>query len=129
MSEFLEVARQYRWMCEFYSSGRYKCCETDDGEECPLYHGRPTGACLRDFRYSPERMEAAVMKWAAEHPEPVYPMWQDVLIGMGLLKLEESRDGSSMETRPDWDAIMKRIDAKTAQALGIEPVNAKGNDA
>lgn len=77
-----------------------------------------------------EHAEKMIMKWAAEHPEPVYPTWKEWLISMGLVKEREIGetvelpDGSFLETNKEmytlvnWD---KPIPADVAQRLGVEP--------
>lgn len=52
------------------------------------------------------------MAWAAEHPEPVYPTWIDVLILYGVTD----------ETGYNYlDSAYNHIPADIAEKLGIEP--------
>jgi hypothetical protein len=38
-----------------------------------------------DIRSHPALVEAAVMRWAAEHPEPVYETWFEYLLRIGVI--------------------------------------------
>jgi hypothetical protein len=55
------------------------------------------------------------MRWAAEHPEPVYPTWGEYLCNIGLI-------GDCTESE---DVLLRLfnnvIPANLAQKLGIEP--------
>lgn len=75
MAEFTEVMRQARRMCASYE---HKC-----EQGCPLDHsngkternlciliGSGDGAIY-------DEIEHYVMRWAEDHPEPVYPTWQE----------------------------------------------------
>ena len=67
-------------------------------------------------------IEKEVMKWAAEHPEPVYPTYGEWFVEHGDLV-----DGWQCNTNAVWTAntargiFMKPIPADIAQKLGIEP--------
>lgn len=70
MAEFTEVMRQAQRMCEAFRDGFcYKCpIGNIEGLECGI-----TPMTGMDC----EEVERRVMQWAAEHPEPVYPSWED----------------------------------------------------
>lgn len=75
MAEFVEVMRQVQRICE-----RKNCMR------CPLHkHSAATGmsTCMMIERFcdKPEvkyaELESAIMQWAKENPEPVYPSWKE----------------------------------------------------
>lgn len=69
MSEFTEVMRQARRMCETFCDACSKCPIGNANElECGI-----TPTSEMDFK----EVERRVMQWAAEHPEPVYPSWEE----------------------------------------------------
>jgi site-specific recombinase XerC len=57
-----------------------------------------------------------IMKWAANHPEPVYPTWEEWLITQGVIK--ENPSGGVGYPMPK---LFEHIPADIAQKLGIEP--------
>lgn len=63
-----------------------------------------------------EMIEHAVMSWAAENPEPVYPTWREWLVEAGVIKEEHS----------DYDVGLlirtKRISNDIVQKLGVKPI-------
>lgn len=70
MSEFSEVMRQAKRMCESFSDGHCSECPIGDANalECGI-----TVTSKMDC----EEVERRVMQWAAEHPGPVYPTWDE----------------------------------------------------
>lgn len=70
MSEFTEVMRQARRMCETFCDGNCSKCPIGNAKalECGI---TPTS------EMDCKEVERRVMQWAAEHPEPVYPSWED----------------------------------------------------
>ena len=103
MAEFSEVMRQYRRFCKSHSN----CgeCQFDNKSICGEVH-------LSDVPF--EEIEREIMRWAAEHPEPVYPTWYQYFrsIGMG------SATGGYVA---DW-VLTTHIPADIAEKLGIEPM-------
>lgn len=106
MAEFQMIAKNLERLCNTYRS--LSKCGTD---ECPLYcenlcyarqivhiHGDDAGG-----------LEDAVIRWAAEHPEPVYPTWGEYLFSQHVVGVYAMR------------AINTPIPADIAQKLGIEP--------
>ena len=68
MAEFQEVMKQAERMCKAHDE--CECCpikeEMDDlGEKCPFCGALGVAA-----------VEQKIMRWAASHPEPRYPTWQ-----------------------------------------------------
>ena len=70
MAKFTEVMRQARRMCESFSDGHCSECPIGDADvlECGI-----TVTSGMDC----EEVERRVMQWAAEHPESVYPTWDE----------------------------------------------------
>lgn len=70
MSEFTEVMRQAKRMCESFSDGHCSECPIGDANalECGI-----TVTSEMDCK----EVERRVMQWAAKHPEPVYPTWDE----------------------------------------------------
>ena len=70
MAEFTEVMRQARRMCETFCDGNCSKCPIGNAKalECGI---TPTS------EMDCKEVERRVMQWAAEHPEPVYPSWED----------------------------------------------------
>lgn len=68
MAEFNQVIKQASRMCE--ACGNCNDCPLYDLVEelvdCPFFEGKLDAAAI----------EETVTKWAAEHPEPRYPTWQ-----------------------------------------------------
>lgn len=101
MSEFSEVMRQAQRMCDYRRKHGLKCNDCDAVHICGLeirHVGLDTLCADAD----------AVMAWAAEHPEPVYPTW-----GEWLQRMYNSMNYAGIFITP--------IPADIAQKLGIEP--------
>lgn len=102
MAEFSEVMRQFDRMCNAHAG----CID------CPLAVAGDIACSIHDFIDNPGRIESNVMKWAAEHPEPVYPTWVDWFREMGVV-------AHTQEYFHDW--LLEPIPADIAKKLGIEP--------
>ena len=101
MSEFQEVARHWKRMCK-----QYRKPNTCHG--CPIAEHQKMFEACSDGDVDTVAMEALVMAWAAEHPEPVYPTW-----GEWLQMMYNSMNYAGIFITP--------IPADIAQKLGIEP--------
>ena len=73
----------------------------------------------------------AVMTWAAEHSEPVYPSWAEWLESTGLTKHKTGQFCVHMPNQYSYEvkeveilneAAYKPIPADIAEKLGIEPI-------
>lgn len=75
MAEFQEVMRQYRRLCK--SRGGDECAHKC--KSCPIASmNNSTGISCDDVLWQESEIaESIIMKWAAEHPEPMYPTWVD----------------------------------------------------
>jgi hypothetical protein len=75
-----------------------------------------------DIRSHPALVEAAVMRWAAEHPEPVYPTWGEWLVAQDIItEYGRIECGGSGVCGVFTDKGGQPIPADIAQKLGIEP--------
>ena len=109
--EFVEVMKQMKRMCAHFSP-------TCNG--CKLCLGKGTdefcGEAPRDILSDPALVEAAVMSWAAENPEPQFPSWGEYLTQIGAVNLVEQT-----QTYVHTALFFKPIPENIAQKLGIEP--------
>lgn len=99
-------------ICDFMKNWKQMCnsmTEMNGCEDCPIVintHGARCGDMPGEM-HDVESIAREVEKWAAEHPEPVYPTWYEYLTDM---------------YHATWNMIKdKSIPADTAQKLGIEP--------
>ena len=70
MAQFVEVMNQARRICLEHPGDCY---------ECPLYDDEWSGCrfdLTEEYLYD-DTTERIVLKWAEEHPEPVYPSWEE----------------------------------------------------
>ena len=115
--DFVQIMKDWRRMCKAYSTDDDSCCEG-----CPVVDFREHG-CGAIFEMEDstdwQRYADAIMAWAAENPEPVYPTWVEWLLSKGILI-----DKSSSERFPNWIpsfTAYDQIPADIAQKLGIQP--------
>ena len=108
MAEFVQTMNDWKRMCL-----SYKSCS-----DCPMMDedGCAHVLCSEGGIQSavPEIQEAVIEKWAAEHPEPVYPTWWSWLINEGVIEKGSTYTGAfdQLKTKP--------IPADIAEKLGIE---------
>jgi hypothetical protein len=68
-------------------------------------------------------LEEALLSWAAENPEPVYPTWGEWLEKQGVVKTVPSpryEENGALYYTPMYE-ITNPIPGDLAQKLGIEP--------
>lgn len=108
VAEFQEVMKQLNRMCIAHPA-----C---DDCECPMRTMQCCGNIGIDCSepLQAEKIEKAVMEWAAEHPEPVYPTWWEFL----------RNKYPGRVVYPD-EIGEERIPADMAKKLGVEPKEAK----
>lgn len=119
MAEFVEVMKQYVRLCKSHNAGCITCpVSITNNKECLM--------CGEIQKKSPEKFEHIVMKWASEHPEPLYPTWEQWQMKMFpgfissvcptfMMKVKDCDDITCDECRS------KRIPAEIAEKLGIKP--------
>lgn len=110
MAEFQDVMRQWKRMCmEMGKEDEYTACDKCELRSfgCPaIYEQECNGA---DWSH----VENVVTKWAAEHPEPVYPSIAKYLEQFGITI---RRDGS---LEADFFKANEPMSADMAKMLGI----------
>lgn len=113
MSDFVQTMKDWRRMCVVYSTDDDDCCKG-----CPMLdfdfdeHG--CDAIFSDWSKAADwkKVEDTIDEWAAEHPEPVYPTWIDVMKMYGVTD----------ETGYCYlDSAYKPIPADIAEKLGLQP--------
>lgn len=110
MAEFQDVIKHWRRMCNSFgnkAANSYKPCM----EICPVGANPVCGELSISTQEDVVNFEAVIMKWAAEHPEPVYPTWAEWLTSIGVYP-----KGWEIYQTP----LKREIPADIAQKLGIE---------
>lgn len=70
MADFVQTMKDWRRMCDTYTTeDAARCCQG-----CPM-DGRGCGAIYENDNADPEVIVREVQRWAAEHPDPVYPTY------------------------------------------------------
>lgn len=127
MAQFSEVMRQAKRMCESFSDGHCSECPIGDANvlECGI-----TVTSEMDC----EEVERRVMQWAKEHPETVYPTWNEwyeenfpdaYYDGKHICPVIFS-DEKCCDIEMDCDKCRDRpIPAEIAEKLGIKPKEVK----
>ena len=126
MSEFTEVMRQAKRMCETFSDGHCSECPIGDANalECGI-----TVTSEMDCK----EVERRVMQWAAKHPEPVYPTWdewQDSVFPDAEIDITPCTFGSRYRLNSCLEKTCstcteQQMPADIAEKLGIKPKEAK----
>lgn len=70
MSEFTKIIRQAKRICAAHGG----MCSTNN---CPLDNGETCRLLPDNDGEDYNELERIIMDWAAEHPEPVYPSWEE----------------------------------------------------
>ena len=122
MAEFTEIVKQAHRMCESYDNE----CDTS----CPLGRANePAGMKLCECigftdPESAKEIEKRVLAWAAEHPEQVYPSWDEAWKNLfpGAKKAPCPRAFFGCECMVDigcTECGSRPIPAEIAEKLGI----------
>lgn len=115
MAEFKYVMRQRARMCKAFEACCYYC--ELEGVGCD-------GSVLENL----DRVERTIMDWAAEHPEPRYPTWNEwyqEYLPDAPLKCPRAFMDTRCEPWPCDRCLSEPIPADIAQKLGIKPIMAK----
>ena len=122
MAEFQEVIRQWGRMCKCNT-----CGNEEDLPMCPI--DCSLGLALCDelphnwTEEAAEQFEAIVIKWAEEHPEPVYPTFAEWLYVSFLKWCQANHPRRAKDEKAWFDYLYEtHIPANIAQKLGIKPV-------
>ena len=123
MAEFKEVCRQWRRMCDANSK-----CDGGCVDLCALAHNSFCGVLTEASDADIAKAENAIMEFAAENPEPVYPTWGEWLYSVGVLTDKELpmptiNDDAAKIICPNiaTDKANDPIPAEIAEKLGIAP--------
>lgn len=107
-------------ICDFLKSWKRMCnsmTEMNGCEDCPIVKNTHDARCgdMPGEIHDVESIAREVEKWAAEHPEPIYPTWMEWLAA--------NVPGADAESIYDAVQVLNRtrIPADTAQKLGVEP--------
>lgn len=111
MAEFQEVVEEAKRMCWHYTQK-----ESHDG--CPMYPACNVSQCRKIAFERPAEFEGRVMQWAADHPEPQFPMWWEWLFSIGAVTRKVQPDVAAMLIDT---GLLDPIPADIAEKLGIEP--------
>lgn len=105
MAEFIDVIHTIQRICK-KNDGQCSVCILSEFA-CPnsARFDRTEEAAFRE-------LEDAVVKWAAEHPEPIYPTWVEWFRQMKMIPPEQ-------KCFHTW--LLEPIPADIAQKLGITP--------
>lgn len=134
MAEFTEVMRQVHRMCEFYELvGCKEECKLQSDSGCVMSRIPCMGGCDNI-----KEIERIVMQWAAEHPEPKYPTWeewqkksfptaQDVMHPCAFMNRKEVEKARGVECgrTPCNTCARSPIPADIAEKLGIKLIGGK----
>ena len=122
MAEFTEVMRQAKRMCAAHGGMcKIRNCPMVNGEVCRF------AADQDDVDYN--EVERIIMAWAAEHPAPRYPTWNEWQKRMFPGASEYVQPCSYVDrSRLDCPGVCsicrkKPIPADIAAKLGIKPIN------
>ena len=85
MADFVQTMKDWRRMCKHYSDESMKDGQHSCAAMCPLGHNNACGMIEDALDSDIEVTEKEIAKWAAEHPEPVYPTWSEWLYEQGVL--------------------------------------------
>ena len=126
MAQFSEVMKQAKRMCKAFSDGHCSECPIGNSDvlECGI-----TVTSEMDCK----EVERRVMQWAAKHPEPVYPTWDEWQnstfpdAGIDITPCAfGSRDRLNCFLNKKCSTCKEQqIPADIAEKLGIKPKEAK----
>ena len=128
MAKFGVVMHDWSRMCKHFWSGdpTVEC-----SEECPLnevWCPMMNEPVMDAGEFDAEKLESVVTKWAAEHPEPVYPLWGEWLTSIGAARRVPTgipvqlANGDIVDPPYDIEVnLYDHIPADIAEKLGIEP--------
>ena len=122
MSEFTEVMRQAKRMCKAFGDGHCSECPIGNANALECGITVTSGMDCKD-------VERRVMQWAAKHPEPVYPTWdewQDSVFPDAEIDITPCTFGSRYRLNCFLEKKCstckeQQIPADIAEKLGIKP--------
>lgn len=128
MAEFTEIMRQAKRLCDAHDG----VCSM---RNCPLGGGGEV-CCLALYLDGEDynELERIIMDWAAEHPEPVYPSWEEgwkQLFPEADIRRTLCPEVFGDEYKCDWchddndncdECLERPMPAEVAEKLGIKPI-------
>lgn len=123
--DFVQVMKDWRRMCKHYSHESMKNGQLSCVDMCPLGTNTACGMIEDALDSDIEDMAKEVAKWAAEHPEPVYPTWWSWLINEGVIEKGSTYTGAFDQlktksipaaSRRSWGSSRRR---KNDDCIGI----------
>lgn len=136
MADFIEVINHRIRMCNaIYGTG--------DCTNCPLekHHDGYPSSCDEWILDNPEKAQSLILKWAEEHPLPIYPTWSDWISAtfpetsfrlspcsfISRRGLRGTPDSPCIDDcdRNCVDCYMQHIPEHFAKKLHIKPINIK----
>lgn len=115
MADFIQTMKDWRRMCKHYSDESVKDGRTSCVDMCPLGHNTACDIMENALDSDIKVLAEEVAKWAAKHPEPMYPTWLEWLSDMGLIIKNDV--GYTFH----FIRATQHIPADIAEKLGIEP--------
>ena len=111
MADFVQTMKDWRRMCKAQEAIEKTdpcrvCPLANNGNDCCGIYEDNDGDDTRDYAH----IEGVVARWAAEHPEPVYPTWGQYF-----------RRYYGLEYCKGHEMLLEPIPADIAEKLGIEP--------
>ena len=130
MAEFTEVMRQAKRMCSSFGEGCSDDCPLNSAIQVDTDCYRNLCICVAGgFEEAYKLIEERVMQWAAAHPEPEYPSWNewytknfpDAYYDGKRICLRIFHGGESCENETECDKCRDRpIPDSIAKKLGIK---------
>lgn len=114
MAEFVQVMPQFMRLCD-----SYKHCD-----DCPICQAGFNCDCDHQgySKTGAAEIEHIIMSWAAEHPEPTYPVWAEWFYKQFLIWCQTNYPGRAKDEKAWFDYLYDtHIPADIAQKLGIKP--------
>lgn len=126
MAEFNEVVKEFNRMDRTFRR---------DCKDCPM-PGQNIGQCRKLLFDAPETYEHIVMHWAAEHPGPKYPTWEewqktnfpDAESAIFPCSFDSKKNVGCNRVESCKGCRAHPIPAEIAKKLGIKPKGGHGND-
>ena len=123
MADFVQTMKDWHRMCKAMTDSNPK----DACDGCPLeaYGCSPVYEAIDSYQdIDFEAVGEEITAWAAEHPEPIYPMWCEWLadkcvVDVARMPVDYS-GGIVTEIKPSGK-MYEHIPADIAEKLGIEP--------
>lgn len=128
-----------RTMAEFVKTmeeARRLCAAQENCEKCPIWYARlevcRIGAAFNDDKIVDTITEGIILSWAKEHPEPVYPSWEEGWRQLFPMTCHvpcpnnygpEYRVPNCMTDAPCTACKSRPMPAEVAEKLGIKPID------